>query len=64
MIASGHDYRQVMSYTPKQIDAFVTIATARRRRELFDALVVQRVANHGDRDAVRKVSKELDPDAG
>lgn len=62
MIAFGHNSSAVMDYSPKQLAAFLTIATARRRRELAEQLNVQTLAAQGDAKAMKDTLKELSDD--
>jgi hypothetical protein len=48
-----------MSYTPKQIGAFLTIASHRRRRELAEQLHVATLGAQGETKAIKEVLKEL-----
>jgi len=43
-----------MEYSPRQLDAFVFLASKRREREMRDQLHVNTLAARGDEDAVRK----------
>jgi len=52
-----------MNYTPKQIGAFLTIAAARRRRELAEQLHIAALGAQGDGKAVQAALKELSDDA-
>lgn len=59
----GHPPGDVMDYTPRQISAFVVIASERRRRDLAEQLQINTVAAQGTQDAIRGTLKELS-DAG
>lgn len=59
----GHPPGDVMDYTPRQISAFVVIASERRRRDLAEQLQINTVAAQGTKDAIRGTLKELS-DAG
>jgi hypothetical protein len=59
LIAAGHPPREVMEYTPRQIQAFGFIAERRRKGDLAWTLVVSRVAAHGDEKDNRAQLKEL-----
>ena len=63
MIAFGHNPRDVMDYTPIQLNAFLMIAVARRRREIAEQLQIGRLAAQGDQKAIRETLKELSDDA-
>jgi len=52
-----------MDYTPRQIAAFLTIAAARRRRELAEQIHVAALGAQGDGKAVKETLKELRDDA-
>jgi hypothetical protein len=52
-----------MDYSPKQLAAFLTIAAARRRRELAEQLNIQALAARGDDKAMKQTLKELSDDA-
>jgi len=52
-----------MSYTPKQIGAFLAIAAQRRRRELAERLHIAALGAQGDGKAVKETLKELSDDA-
>jgi len=47
-----------MSYTPKQLGAFLIIASARRRRELAEQLHIQTLAAQGKGDAIKDTLRE------
>jgi hypothetical protein len=42
-----------MEMTPRQLNAFLFLATKRRQRELRELLHLQRLAAHGDERAIR-----------
>jgi hypothetical protein len=63
LIAFGHAAGEVMNYTPRQLAAFLTIATARRRRELAEQINIQALAARGDEKAMKATLKELSDDA-
>lgn len=52
-----------MSYTPRQIGAFLTIAQHRRRRELAEQLQINMLAAQGEGKAIKETLKELSDDA-
>ena len=52
-----------MSYTPRQIGAFLTIAQHRRRRELAEQLNIATLGAQGESKAIRETLKELSDDA-
>jgi hypothetical protein len=60
LIAQGHNARDVLDYSPKQIAAFLAIASHRRRREMREQLVLGRLAAQGDDKATKATLKELD----
>jgi DNA-binding CsgD family transcriptional regulator len=62
LIALGHNPREVMDYTPRQANAFVLIASHRRRRELAEQLNIT-LAAQGDSKAIKATLKELSDDA-
>lgn len=52
-----------MDYTPKQIGAFLTIASHRHRRELAEQIHVAALGAQGDGKAIKDAQKELSDDA-
>jgi DNA-binding CsgD family transcriptional regulator len=52
-----------MDYTPRQANAFVLIASHRRRRELAEQLNLNALAAQGDGKAIRETMKQLSDDA-
>jgi hypothetical protein len=52
-----------MNYTPKQIGAFLTIASHRRRRELAEQLHIATLGAQGEGKAIKETLKELSDDA-
>jgi len=59
LIAYGHPPATVMDYTPRQIAAFLVIATDRRRRELAEQLQINSLAAQGQGKAITAALKEL-----
>ena len=53
----------MLAYTPRQLAAFLTIAMARRRRELAEQINIQALAARGDDKAIKATLKELSDDA-
>jgi hypothetical protein len=49
-----------MDYSPRQLQAFVFLASRRRRRELREQLHVAALAARGDPDAVQRMLRDLD----
>ncbi len=64
MISDGHAPGDVLRYTPRQVAAFVFIATQRRRREMAEQLQVHSVAAQGEGKTIREMMKELGADDG
>jgi hypothetical protein len=60
LIAEGHPPAAVLDYSPKQLDAFLIIARDRKRRELREQLLLDRVAAQGDDKAIKAALKDLD----
>lgn len=52
-----------MNYTPRQAAAFLTIAAARRRRELAEQLHIAALGGQGEGKAIKDTLKELSDDA-
>jgi hypothetical protein len=59
LIATGHSATDVMDYTPRQAEAFLTISIHRRRRELAEQLHIATLAARGDEKSMRETLKEL-----
>lgn len=51
-----------MNYTPKQLGAFLIIASARRRRESAEQLHIHTLAAQGKAEAVKDTLRELNHD--
>jgi hypothetical protein len=49
-----------MEYTPRQCAAFLTMAAARRRRELSEQLHISALGSQGDSKAIKATLKDLD----
>jgi hypothetical protein len=47
-----------MDYTPRQLQAFLFLATKRRQRELREQLHTNALAAHGDEKAIRTQLRE------
>jgi hypothetical protein len=60
LIAAGHSPRDVMEYTPRQIQAFEFIAERRQKGDLAWTLVLGVLAARGDEKAIRGQLKEFD----
>jgi len=59
LIASGHPPATVMDYTPRQMGAFIVIASDRKRRELAEQLQITSLASQGEGKAIAGALKEL-----
>lgn len=55
--ASGH--RDAFGLTPRQLIALAELESKRQARLLANQLVIQRIAQHGDKEAISKTLKEL-----
>jgi hypothetical protein len=50
----------VWGYTPRQIEAYIFIATLRHKRELAESLGMMTMAARGDPDDIQKQIRELE----
>jgi hypothetical protein len=59
LVSAGHDLDAVMKYTPRQLQAFLFIASKRRQRELAEMLQISTLAARGEEKAVREQLRAL-----
>lgn len=60
MIAAGHSPREVMEYTPRQMQAFGFLAEQRQKVERAWSLAIGALAARGEEIAVRAQLKEFE----
>jgi hypothetical protein len=51
-----------MRYTPRQVHAFVTLGSRRRRADRREDLLIARCASHADKSAFEEQLRELTVD--
>lgn len=55
----GHPPAVVWKYTPRQLHAFLFIASKRREREQAEALALNALAAQGTEKAIKKAIKDM-----
>jgi hypothetical protein len=58
LIENNHKYRDVISYTPRQIKAFCELLVDHKKKENATALYISVIAQSGNRKSINEAMKD------